>query len=104
MQMCYPASGTLSTCELLSVDSLLAIINELHSHCHLHTAGGSHDHSNAGSHDHSSSTQPTPEELLLLRQRKKVMEWESRSNVNDLSMFSCWSLVAVNLIVSRLKE
>ena len=63
-QMCYPASGTLSTCELLSVDSLLAIINELHSHC------GSHDHS-AGSHDHT--TQPSPEDLLLLRQRKKVI-------------------------------
>lgn len=69
--MCYPASGTLSTCELLSVDSLLAIINELHSHCT--AARGSHDHSVArGSHDHSNSTQPTPDNLLLLRQRKKV--------------------------------
>ena len=68
--MCYPASGTLSTCELLSVDSLLAIINELHSHCAA-VAGGSRNNSAVGSQNH-----PTPEDLLLLRQRKKVMKNE----------------------------
>ena len=83
--MCYPASGVLSTCEILSVDSLLAIINELYSHCDddLTTSGGSHDHSTqpSGSHNHPTppsglhdrSGQPTPEDLLLLRQRKKVI-------------------------------
>lgn len=71
--MCYPASGALSTCEMLSVDSILAIINELYSHCDLNAAGGSHEHSTTGSHDHSGSTQPTPEDMLLLRQRKKVI-------------------------------
>ena len=71
LQMCYPASGVLSTCELLTVDSLLAIINELHYHCDPIT--GSRDPSASGSHDNSGSTEPTPEDLLLLRQRKKVM-------------------------------
>lgn len=70
---CYPSSGTLSTCELLSVDSLLAIVNELHYHCKTATTGGSHDHSTTESHNHSSSTQPTPEDMLLLRQRKKLL-------------------------------
>lgn len=51
-------------CELLSVDSLLAIINELYSNCD--TA--------AGSHEQPGSTQPTPEDLLLLRQQKKVTD------------------------------
>jgi len=63
--MCYPASGALSTCELLSVDSLLAIVNELYSNCEPAAAA-------AGSHEQSGSTQPTPEDLLLLRQQKKV--------------------------------
>ena len=67
--MCYPTSGALSTCEFLSVDSLLAIINELYCHCDPNAK--SRDHSTTGSHDYS--TQPTPEDLLLLRQRKKVM-------------------------------
>ena len=81
--MCYPSSGVLSTCELLSVESLLTITNELNYHCNLLSTGshddtGSHDHSTTGSHDHSTSrsrdhSQPTPEDLLLLRQRKKVM-------------------------------
>ena len=68
--MSYPTSEVLLTCELLSVDSLLAIINELHHHCDLQA---SNDHSTTGSHDQCISTQPTPEDLLLLRQQKKVI-------------------------------
>lgn len=70
LQMCYPSSGVLSECELLSVDSLLAIVNELYSHCEI-DATGSHDNT-TGSHDHNTNSEPTPEDLLLLRQRKKV--------------------------------
>lgn len=81
--MCYPSSGVLSTCELLSVDSLLAIINQLYSHCDPHAVSSS-----SGSHDHSE--QPTPEDLLLLRQRKKVTNCnKNQIHTSIVIDFSC---------------
>jgi len=67
--MCYPPTGVLTANQLLSVDALMTIVGEVQLHCQQQSSG-SHDQTE--SCDATSATQPTPEDLLLLRQRKKV--------------------------------